>query len=158
MIAQAKAKGLKLAIAESLTGGMVCSALIATAGASEVVLGGIVAYQDELKSQLLGVDSHLIANQSAVDSEVAAQMANGVRLKLAQKTGVDLGDVIGIATTGVAGPDPVGPHLAGKVFIAVSSHLGTKVFQEQFSGDRQQVRQQATARAIEVLGEEIALG
>ena len=74
-------------------------------GASNVVLGSIVAYQTNLKHELLGVSRALLENQGPVDAEVVAQMAGGVRAKLAAKSGLNLAQVIGVATTGVAGPD-----------------------------------------------------
>ncbi len=147
--------GLFLAVAESLTGGQLTASLIDTPGASDVVLGGLVAYQGELKEQLLGVSPQLIATQTAVDAEVAAQMAEGVRGKLALKCAKDVNSVIGISTTGAAGPDPVGPNPAGTVFIGVASNLGIKVLSLHFEGDRAAVRQQATSVALEALVEEI---
>jgi nicotinamide-nucleotide amidase len=155
IVETARAQGLFLAVAESLTGGQVTAALIDTAGASEVVLGGLVTYQDALKEQLLGVSPALIASQSSVDPEVAAQMAQGVRAKLALKCGKDPKWVIGLATTGVAGPDPVGPHKSGTVFVAVASENGVKVFAHEFLGERPAVREQATAAALESIAEEI---
>ncbi len=74
-------KGLKLAIAESLTGGMLCSELVSIPGASNVVLGSFVAYQTELKSSALGVNRSLLKEQGAVDPEVAAQMAEGRQIR-----------------------------------------------------------------------------
>ena len=156
IVAMAKAAGIHLAISESLTGGLVCSALIENAGASEVVLGGVVAYQDELKSQLLGVDAQLIRSQSAVDPEVAAQMAVGVRSKLATKCGVDEDSVIGVSTTGVAGPDPVGTKPVGLCYLGISSRNGIKVISHEFSGDRQAIRAAAVAAAMRVIEEEIS--
>jgi nicotinamide-nucleotide amidase len=155
LIASAKAQGLFLAVAESLTGGQLTASLIDTPGASEVVLGGLVTYQNELKEQLLGVSPALIESQTAVDAEVAAQMAEGVRQKLALKCSKDSDQVIGVATTGVAGPEPVGPHRAGTVFIAVASRLGVKVFAHQFEGQRSEIRNQATAYGLEAITEEI---
>jgi PncC family amidohydrolase len=155
LIDSAKSAGLRLAIAESLTGGQLTATLIDTPGASEVVLGGLVAYQDQLKEQLLGVSPQLIAAQTSVDAEVAAQMAQGVRQKLAQKCGVAESGVIGISTTGVAGPDAVGQNPVGTVFIGVASELEVKVMALQLQGDRAQIRNQATQAALEGLAEEI---
>jgi nicotinamide-nucleotide amidase len=102
-------------VAESLTGGMLCSALIDVPGASAVVRGGVVSYATDLKHRLLGVDAGLLAANGPVDPDVATQMAHGVRERL----GADWG----VATTGVAGPDPQDGIAAGTVYIAVAGPL-----------------------------------
>lgn len=156
IVESAKAKAVKVAIAESLTAGLVCAAIADTSGASEVLLGGIVSYQDEVKHQLLGVSAQLMATQSAVDPEVAIQMASGARTKFSQAMSINPDTVIGISTTGVAGPDPVGNKSVGEVYIGVSSAKGELVFVENFFGDRQSIREQAKNRCLEILREEIA--
>jgi nicotinamide-nucleotide amidase len=108
-------RGQTVAIAESLTGGMLCSALVEVPGASAVVRGGVVSYATELKHRLLGVDAALLAANGPVDPDVAAQMAHGVRERL----GADWG----VSTTGVAGPDPQGGTAPGTVYIAVAGPL-----------------------------------
>ena len=155
MIEQAVAKGLFIATAESLTAGQLSSTIADTPGASKVLLGGMVSYQDAVKTQLLGVSAQLIASQSAVDPEVAIQMAAGIRSKLANATGVDSKKVIGISTTGVAGPDPVGSKPVGEVYIGISSEAGERVYAEHFAGSRAEIRSQVVVRAIEILREEI---
>jgi nicotinamide-nucleotide amidase len=105
LIAALLRRDLKLAVAESLTGGLLAGAITEVSGASKVFLGSITAYQSVLKQQLLGVSGQLLENQGAVDPEVVAQMATGVRRKLSKCCGLDETKVIGIATTGVAGPD-----------------------------------------------------
>ena len=102
-----------MATAESLTGGLVCAALTDVPGASAVVRGAVVAYATELKAQVLGVDPDLLATGGAVQAEVARQMATGVCRVL----GAD----VGVATTGVAGPDPQDGHPVGTVFVAVAA-------------------------------------
>lgn len=89
-------RGQSLAVAESLTGGLVAGALTAVPGASRVVRGSVTAYATEVKRELLGVDGALLAARGAVDGEVARQMASGARRVL----GADWG----LATTGVAAP------------------------------------------------------
>ena len=155
IISLAKSKGLHLAFAESLTAGMVCARLADVPGASSVLLGGITAYQDQIKSQLLGVSPALLQMQSAVDPEVAAQLAEGVRAKFAFAMQVSSDEVIGLSTTGVAGPDPVGHHQPGEVYIGLSSRAGTKVFAEQFAGGRAEIREASLERALAILREEI---
>lgn len=156
MIVEAKAKGLWLALAESLTGGALSAEIVSEPGASEVFLGSVVSYQDQVKSQLLGASAQLIASQSAVDPEVAIQMAVGAREKFARACQIDAGSVIGVSTTGVAGPDPVGSKDPGEVYIGVSSRRGERVYAERFEGDRNQIRVAVVRRALEIIGDEIA--
>ena len=91
MIPTASAKGLMIATAESLTAGDLAARIADTPGASKVLAGGVVSYQDQIKSQLLGVSAQLIATSSAVDPEVAIQMAVGVREKFSTAMGIDSG-------------------------------------------------------------------
>ena len=107
------AGGLTIAMAESLTGGLVTAALTTVPGASAVVRGGIVAYAADLKNALLGVDAELLARVGAVDGDVALAMARGARERLEAS--------VGVATTGVAGPDPADGQPVGTVHIAVST-------------------------------------
>ena len=108
-----------VAVAESLTGGLVCAALTSVPGASSVVRGAVVAYATELKGDLLRVDSELLRREGAVHADVAAQMAEGVRIRL----GADLG----VSTTGVAGPEPQDGRPVGEVYIAVATPVQTHV-------------------------------
>jgi nicotinamide-nucleotide amidase len=146
-------KGLHLAIAESLTGGLLTSAFVDVPGASNVLLGSIVAYQTELKHQLLGVSRSLLQEQGAVDAEVVAQMAGGVRSKLAAKAGIDESLVVGLATTGVAGPDSQDRKPAGTVFIGISGPTGEFVYPLDLAGSRAEIRGAAVAAAVAALGE-----
>ena len=146
-------QGLSLAIAESLTGGLLSSTFVEVPGASRVLLGSIVAYHSDLKNQLLGVSRALIQEQGAVDPEVVAQMAAGVRTKLANATGKDVEQVVGLATTGVAGPDPQDGKPVGTVFVGISGHFGDYVYPFEFAGDRQTIRAAAVVAAIDSLGE-----
>lgn len=107
-----QARGETLAVAESLTGGLVAAEVTAVPGASRVFRGSVTAYATELKHEVLGVDGTLLAERGAVDAEVALQMAAGVRKVM----GADWG----IATTGVAGPDPQDGQAVGTVFVAVA--------------------------------------
>lgn len=97
LLATARRARLTVAVAESLTGGRVAAALTAVPGASAVLRGSVTAYATDLKASVLGVDPALLSRSGAVDPEVARQMAVGVR----RVCGAD----VGIATTGVAGPD-----------------------------------------------------
>ncbi|MFF7852462.1 CinA family protein [Streptomyces sp. NPDC007910] len=110
-------RGQTLAVAESLTGGLVAAELTGVPGASASFRGSVTAYATALKHELLGVDEALLAERGAVDPEVASQMAAGVRARL----GADWG----IATTGVAGPDPQDGQPVGTVYVAVAGPTGT---------------------------------
>lgn len=142
------ARGWTVAVAESLTGGLVASALVDVPGASRAVRGGVVAYATDLKASLLGVSVDLLAARGAVDPDVAAAMARGVRTRL----GAD----VGLATTGVAGPDPQDGFGPGTVHVAVATVDGVRVESARFGGDRAAVRTAARdlvlTLAIEVVG------
>jgi len=149
-------KGLKLAIAESLTGGMLCSELVSVPGASNVVLGSVVAYQSGLKSAALGVNSDLLASQGAVDPEVAVQMAEGIRSRFSLQLLLPTDKVLGVSTTGVAGPLEQDGKPVGTVFIAVAGVKGVQVWEEHFSGDRAAIRAKTVEAALSNIREYFA--
>jgi nicotinamide-nucleotide amidase len=128
-----------IAVAESLTGGLLAAALTSIAGASVVVRGGVVAYATELKTALLGVPAGLLERYGPVHPDVAAAMASGVRQRL--------GATYGAATTGVAGPGPAEGKPQGTVFIAVDGPAGPAVAALRLAGDRRDVRE-GTVRAV----------
>ncbi|MBV9380421.1 MAG: nicotinamide-nucleotide amidohydrolase family protein [Streptosporangiaceae bacterium] len=138
-----RASGRTVAVAESLTGGLVAAALTEAPGSSAAFRGGIVAYATELKAKLLGVDPRLLAEHGAVYPPVAAAMAAGVRERL--------GATIGVATTGVAGPESSDGHPPGTVHIAVSLAGDTVVRTIALPGDRDQVRRLTVERALGLL-------
>jgi nicotinamide-nucleotide amidase len=139
-------RGLTLAVAESLTGGQLTAEFTRPAGASAVVVGGIVVYATELKHSLVGVDAALLAEHGPVHPEVAAQLAAGVRTAAAVNgRPAD----IGVSTTGVAGPDGQGGQEPGTVFVGVSSAAGTQVVRLALSGTRAQIRASTVRRAVE---------
>lgn len=145
VIAELTARGLTIAVAESLTGGKLVSALVDVPGASAVVLGGVVAYNTALKATVLGVDAELLAERGAVDADVARQMAAGVREKLA----VDGRPAdVGIATTGVAGPDPQDGHPVGTVFIGISSGTESSSIALQLVGNREHIRNAVVSESL----------
>ena len=128
------AAGHTVAVAESLTGGLLCSTLVHPAGASRVIRGGVVAYASDVKTSTLGVPAELLDRLGAVNAEVAVAMAEGVHDRL--------GATIGVATTGVAGPDPQDGVLPGTAFIAVAfDGVRTPVVEKvDISGDRDDIR------------------
>ena len=136
-------RGLTVATAESLTAGMVSAILADTAGASGMLQGGVVAYQNSVKVDVLGVSAELLAAAGSVDGEVAAAMAAGVRAAL--------GSDVGVATTGVAGPEEHDGKAVGTVYIGVATADGTESFDYGFSGNRAEIRGQACGAALERL-------
>ena len=144
-----------LVIAESLTGGLLTARFAAIAGASDVLLTGIVAYDTRLKHELLGVSNQLLENQGPVDPEVAAQMAEGLRSRIASKTGIYSDQIVAISTTGVAGPSPQGEKPVGDLYIAVSQASETTVFAHQLTGERGQIQNSAVLLGVGHLWDEI---
>ena len=141
-------RGLTIAVAESLTGGLLVSALIDVPGASAVVRGGVVAYATALKVSVLGVDADLVAAAGAVDPRVAEQMADRVRRVLS----VDARPAdLGVSTTGVAGPDRQDGHPVGTAFVGLA--WGDRVFSRplQISGDRRGIRAAVVSEALMAL-------
>jgi nicotinamide-nucleotide amidase len=137
------ARGGTLAVAESLTGGLLAGALTAIPGASAVFRGGVVAYATEVKATLLSVPSDLLERHGAVHPSVAAAMAEGARRRV--------GAAVGAATTGVAGPEPQDGQPVGTVYIAVSSAGGTLARHLALSGDRRQIRLATVERCLGLL-------
>ncbi|MDR1826020.1 MAG: CinA family protein [Bifidobacteriaceae bacterium] len=135
--------GLTVATAESLTGGLVSAVIVDVPGASDVLRGAVVAYHNEIKRDVLGVDGDLIASRGAVNGTTAGQMAIGVR-KL-------MGADVGIATTGVAGPGPADGVEPGTAFVAVSwARDEPAVRALRLEGDRATVRTLVVTRALEL--------
>jgi nicotinamide-nucleotide amidase len=149
----------KLVLAESVTGGLLTAEFAKVAGASDVLLTGIVAYDSTLKHELLGVSKQLLENQGAVDPEVAAQMAEGIRGKISQKLGLELGSLVAISTTGVAGPTQQDGKPVGELYICVSrgpeEAVSSNVFAHQLVGDRAQIQNSAVLLGLGHLWEEI---
>ncbi len=137
-----------VAVAESLTGGLLIAALVGVPGASAVVRGGVVAYATDLKASVLGVDADLLALEGAVHPDVAVAMAHGVRTLLRADWGV--------ATTGVAGPDQQDGRPVGEVHLAV---VGPRVLSDQIvltrefdpTLGREGIRLAAVAEALDQL-------
>lgn len=153
VLAALKEKGLTLATAESVTGGMIGSLVVSQPGASAIYRGSIVAYSPDLKHELLGVPKTVLKREGAVSEEVARRMARGAR----RQTGAD----VVVAATGVAGPDkdewgtPV-----GRGFIAVSGPgKGAKaevVKRYRFRGERNQIRRRFAHAALDLVRRRLA--
>jgi PncC family amidohydrolase len=129
-----------VASAESLTGGLVGAALTSVSGSSKVYRGGVVAYATDLKHQLLGVDAGLLDRVGAVHPDVARGMAEGVRDLL----GADYG----VATTGVAGPEPQDGRPPGTVWLGLAGPEGSWAVDVSSDGTRSDIRLATTARAL----------
>ncbi len=141
-------RGETLAVAESLTGGLVAADLTSVPGASRSFRGSLTAYATALKGEVLGVDGTLLAERGAVDPEVARQMAAGVRRVL----GADWG----IATTGVAGPEPQDGQPVGTVYVAVAGPSGVeKVSALRLNGSRADIRKESVGSVLELLASEL---
>lgn len=136
-----------LAVAESLTGGMVASELTAVPGASRSFRGSVTAYATELKHRVLGVDAGLLAAEGAVNAQVAEEMAAGVRRVM--------GASWGIATTGVAGPDPQDGQPVGTVFVSVSGPEGRKTARLRLNGSRTEIRKESARTVLELLSSQL---
>lgn len=135
--------GQTVATAESLTGGLLCATLVDIPGASDVLRGGVVAYLAETKSDVLGVDPALVEKLGTVHSEVAAAMAEGaIRV---------MGSTWGVATTGVAGPEPSEGKPVGTVHVAVAGPGGVQTRDLSLHGDRRLIREQAVDAALSLL-------
>lgn len=153
LIADLAAARLTIAVAESLTGGLLTAELVRIPGASAVVAGGLVAYQTELKHTLLGVDAGILTEHGPVHPDVALQMAVGVRSHLA--VGGIRAD-IGVSTTGVAGPDSQGGHGPGTVYVGLSHGTVSRVLALHLFGDRDAIRAETVRRAVDAVRELIA--
>lgn len=154
LVAALTARGWTIGVAESLTGGALSAEIVTVPGASATLLGGVVAYATPVKASLLGVDAALLAEHGPVHPEVAIQMATGVR-EAVQVDGRRAD--VGIATTGIAGPDSPDGQPVGTVHIGVATPDGARAYGFRFDGDRATVRaasvQAAVAAVLTALGE-----
>jgi nicotinamide-nucleotide amidase len=145
-------RGATIAVAESLTGGLLGAALTDLAGSSATFRGGVIAYATDLKSSVLDVDPALLRRHGAVHPEVAVAMARGAASRL--------GATFGLATTGVAGPDPQDGRAPGEVHVALSGpgvgRSGDRVVSLQLGGGRDDVRREAVRGALALAAEELA--
>jgi nicotinamide-nucleotide amidase len=132
-----------VAVAESVTGGLLAAAITDRPGASEIFIGSVTAYATAIKERLLGVDGSLLRERGAVDAQVAVAMADGVRHLL--------NATYGVATTGVAGPDSQDGQPVGTVFVAVCGRAARSVTALTLAGGRPQIRSAAVRHALELL-------
>jgi nicotinamide-nucleotide amidase len=148
-----QSRGATLATAESLTGGMVGATLTDVPGISAIYRGGVIVYATDLKATIGGVPPDLLADVGPVHPDTAAALAAGVRERL--------GATYGLATTGVAGPDPQAGIEAGTVYVAVAGPATVRVRKLALSGGREAVRlgsvQAVLELAVELVAEESGL-
>lgn len=144
VISRLKEQGLRMATAESCTGGLISAALTAIPGSSDVLDRGFVTYSNEAKQELIGVPADMIADYGAVSEPVARAMAEGA-LAVAR---VDRA----VSVTGVAGPGQTERKPAGLVFIGSAGNgIATQVREHRFSGDRDAVRLASALAALDML-------
>jgi competence/damage-inducible protein CinA-like protein len=137
-------RGLRLALAESCTGGMLAARLTEVAGSSRFLDRGYIPYANSAKTDQLGIDPAMIAGMGAVSGEVAQSMAASAR----QKAGAD----VSVAVTGIAGPGGGTPDKpVGLVFIALDGAAGTRVRRCFFPGERARIRAQTVQAALEMV-------
>jgi nicotinamide-nucleotide amidase len=134
-----------LATAESLTGGLIAATIVEVAGASAAFRGGLVVYATELKATLAGVPEELLDERGPVDPDVALALAEGGRARC----GADWG----LATTGVAGPEPQGGKPVGLVYVAVAGPSGSAVRELSLGGGRPAIRSASVTEALRLLKE-----
>ena len=144
-VAALASRHLTLAVAESLTGGLVMAALTEVPGASAVLRGGPVVYATDTKAAALDVDPELLAERGPVDPDVAGAMARSVQ----RRWGADLG----LATTGVAGPEPQAGHPVGEVYVALADEVGATVVGLDLAaaGGRAAIREKTVEQALATL-------
>ena len=146
LLSEAKAT---LAVAESCTGGALGAKVTDAAGSSRVFLGGVIAYHNTVKNNVLRIPKAILAKKGAVSKDVALCMASGIRHLLKSD--------IGVALTGIAGPDGgTAKKPVGLVYIAVSSSQFKKVSRYLFKGTRKQIKKQATQTALNLVGSHIS--
>ncbi|NPC44198.1 CinA family protein [Nocardioides sp. zg-1230] len=141
------ARGETLATAESLTGGLLAARITDVPGASGSFVGGVVSYATRVKVAVLGVPDELVAQHGVVSEQCAIAMAHGVRDRL-QATW-------GLATTGVAGPDPQEGRAVGTVWVALADRAGATARLLDLPGDRAAIRQSTCDAVLGLLEEHL---
>jgi nicotinamide-nucleotide amidase len=151
LVAELVRRRQTLAVAESLTGGLLAATLVEVPGVSQVFRGGLVVYATDLKAKLAGVDAELLAERGPVDPQVARELAAGA----ARECAADWG----LSTTGVAGPDSQNGVTVGTVFIGLVGPANVeRVLGLRLDGDRAAIRAQAVTAALGLLAEALDKG
>ena len=150
LLARLKGRGETLAVAESLTGGLLAATIVDVPGASAVFRGGLVVYATDLKGSLAGVPADLLAERGPVDPDVAVALARGARERCAADWA--------LATTGVAGPDPQDGQPVGRVYVGVAGPGGADVHRLTLTGDRAAIRRGSVECALVLLSDTLRAG
>jgi nicotinamide-nucleotide amidase len=151
VLEQCRAARLRLAVAESCTGGLLGERITSIPGSSDVFLGGVIAYHDDVKRDVLAVRADDLKRHGAVSEQVVLQMAAGVKARL--------GAEVGVAITGVAGPGGGSPEKpVGLVWISVDVGSEATARRFQLIGDRAEIRQRAAQAALEMLRRALSKG
>ncbi|NLK51896.1 MAG: CinA family protein [Syntrophomonadaceae bacterium] len=137
-------KRWQMAVAESCTGGLLGAALTSIPGSSSYFYGGVVSYSNQAKQDLLGVSLETLTAWGAVSEATAREMAEGIR----KRCRVDLG----IAITGIAGPDGGSPHKpVGTVYLALATEQVLRIEKKHFGGNRTEIREASVEAALQML-------
>jgi PncC family amidohydrolase len=139
------ARGGTVAVAESLTAGLLAATLTSVPGASRTFRGGLVVYATDLKASLGGVPADMLAAHGPVSAPVAQALADSVRHRL--------GATYGLSLTGVAGPDEQDGKAVGTVYAGLAGPTGHQVRLVELTGDRERVREGAVLAALRLLNE-----
>ena len=142
LIKKLEEKNLTIAVAESLTGGLVAASLTEIPGASKVFKGSITAYADEIKQNVLNVNKEIILKFTSISEQVALEMAINVRTIMKSD--------IGISTTGVAGPEKSAGFAPGLVFVAISIGDHNMCQKLEITGDRSKIRNQTVHEILQL--------
>lgn len=149
LLAALRARDATVAVAESLTAGLVCARLADAPGVSKALRGGVVVYATDLKATLGGVPAKVLDVHGPVSEPTARALASGVRFRLAA--------TYGLAVTGVAGPDPQQGLPVGTVFAAISGPRDAdQVRRLELTGDRAAIRRAAADATLQLLADTLA--
>lgn len=140
VVALLLSKGLTLACAESMTGGLLGARITTIPGSSDAFLGGFITYTDEVKAKLLGIDRGLLEREGAVTAVVAHEMARACR----ERCGADLG----VSITGLAGPEAPDGLPVGLTYLGLATRDAVTVQERRFKGSRAEVREAAVDEAL----------
>lgn len=144
-----RGRGLRLAVAESCTGGMLGGRLTSAAGSSAYFVGGVIAYADEVKREVLGVPAGVLRERGAVSRECAAALAT--------RAGELLGAEVSVSVTGIAGPGGGSPEKpVGLVYVGLAGPWGVEVQELRLAGSRDEIRRATVDRALILLRARLA--
>ena len=144
VVTMCRERGLHIAVGESCTGGLVGARITAVPGSSAVFVGGVIAYEDRVKVEMLGVPRDVLAEHGAVSEPVVRQLASGARARL--------GAEIGIGVSGVAGPGGGSPEKpVGTVWTAVDLEGTVTAYRRGYPGDREEIRARSAQMALDMV-------